>query len=306
VIHSLEPERRTLHGSFSRDREPVLEIDPGDTVRCRTLDSGWGLEPHARDRFPSRREFEGRVSPHDDGHALVGPVAIRGARPGMTLEVAIGEIVPGDWGACLAGGWPTEWNERLGVLDEGIVHVYVLDRQTMTARNEDGYTVPMRPFLGVLGMPPDAPGVHPTIPPRRCGGNHDCKELVAGSTLYLPIEVEGALFSAGDGHATQGDGEVSGTAIECPIDCAELTFGLRDDLPLTTPIARTPVGWLTLGLDESLDRAAMIALEAMLELLGRLRGLSRLDALAVASLSVDLRITQVVNQVCGVHALLRD
>jgi acetamidase/formamidase len=304
TLHTLEPDRRTLHGSFSRDRPPVLTVDPGDTVRFRTLDSGWGLESHAPGSL-ERRAFEGRVSPDDDGHALVGPVAVRGARPGMTLEVQIGEIVPGEYGACLAGGWPSAWNEELGVTSHGVIHVYALDREAGVARSAEAGELPLSPFMGVMGMPPDLPGVHSTIPPRACGGNLDCKELVAGSTLYLPVEVEGGLFSVGDGHAAQGDGEVSGTAIECPIDRVDLTFRLRDDMPLAAPVADTPIGWLTFGLDADLDRAAVAALEAMVRLISARRGVSRLDALAIASLSVDLRITQMVNEVRGVHAVLR-
>jgi acetamidase/formamidase len=175
----------------------------------------------------------------------------------------------------------------------------------MTGQSSLGRTVKLRPFLGVMGMPPDEPGIHSTIPPRATGGNLDCRELVSGSTLYLPIAVPGGLFSTGDGHAAQGDGEVSGTAIECPMESAELTFRLRDDLPLMTPIARTPTGWVTLGVHGDLDTAALIALNAMLDLLGRELGLSRRDALAVASIEVDLRVTQMVNEVQGVHARWR-
>src|SRR4051794_10835466 len=152
----------------------------------------------------------------------------------------------------------------------------------MTGRNQYGHTIALRPFLGVMGMPPAAPGRHSTIPPRTCGGNLDCRELVTGSTLYLPIAVDGGLFSAGDGHAAQGDGEVAGTAIECPIERAELTFHVRDDLTIPTPIARIPGGWVTLGLHEDVYEAALIALEAMLALLQREHNLSRRDALAVA------------------------
>ena len=158
--------------------------------------------------------------------------------------------------------------------------------------------------MGVMGMPPDEPGEHSTIPPRACGGNLDCRELVTVSTLYLPIAVDEALFSCGDGHAAQGDGEVSGTAIECPMQRVELAFGLSE-LELTTPIAHTPAGWITLGLGDTLDDAAYRALDAMLQLLGRRHGLSRRDALACASIHVDLRVTQMVNRVVGVHALLR-
>jgi acetamidase/formamidase len=114
TTHTLEPERRTLHGHFSRDLAPVLTIDPRDTVVFRTLDVGWGLAPFTPEPG-ERRTFPGRVSPQDDGHALVGPVAIRGARPGMTLEVRIGAVTPGTFGACFAGGRSTPVNDRLGV-----------------------------------------------------------------------------------------------------------------------------------------------------------------------------------------------
>jgi acetamidase/formamidase len=155
-------------------------------------------------------------------------------------------------------------------------------------------------------MPPPEPGTHPTGPPRVWGGNLDCKELVAGTTLFLPIPVDEALFSAGDGHALQGDGEVSSTAIECPLERAELGLMLREDFELTTPVARTRDSWIALGLGESLDEAAGNAIDAMLVLMGRELGVERRDALALASVVVDLRITQVVNGVLGVHAVLRD
>jgi acetamidase/formamidase len=172
------------------------------------------------------------------------------------------------------------------------------------ARDEAGRELDLRPFLGVLGMPPPDPGAHSTAPPRIWGGNIDCKELVPGTRLYLPIPVDGALFSAGDCHARQGDGEVSQLAIECPLERAELTLRVRDDFELATPIAWTPDAWLTFGFDEDLDEAAAIAVDAMLELMGREHALERADALALASLVVDLRVTQMVNGVRGVHAVL--
>ncbi|MBA2643706.1 MAG: acetamidase/formamidase family protein, partial [Actinobacteria bacterium] len=128
--------------------------------------------------------------------------------------------------------------------------------------------------------------------------------LVEGTRLYLPISVDGALFSAGDCHARQGDGEVSQVAIECPLERAELTLTVRDDLELSTPIAWTPEAWLTFGFDEDLDEAAAIAIDEMLELMGRHHGVGRAEALALASLVVDLRITQMVNGVRGIHAVL--
>ena len=162
----------------------------------------------------------------------------------------------------------------------------------------------IRPFLGVMGMPTDEPGLLSTTPPRVTGGNIDCKELVEGSSIFLPVAVPGGLFSTGDGHAAQGDGEVSGIAIECPMERADLTFTLHPDLPLTTPRAHTPAGWLTLGFDPSVDRAMFLALDAMIDWMAEKYALTRPDALALASVAVDLRITQIVNEVCGVHALL--
>ena len=163
----------------------------------------------------------------------------------------------------------------------------------------------LRPFLGVLGMPPPEPGVHPTPPPRRWGGNIDCAELVAGTTLFLPMSVDGARFSAGDGHARQGDGEVSQLAIECPLERVRLTLDVRDDFLLDWPVALTPDAWLAFGFDEDLDEAAAIAIDGMLQVMGRELGLERRDALALASVVVDVRVTQLVNGARGVHAVLR-
>ncbi|HEY7033201.1 MAG TPA: acetamidase/formamidase family protein [Thermomicrobiales bacterium] len=303
--HTVEPTRANLHGHFSPDLPPILTIDPGDTVRFRTLEAGWGLEPHPADGSPPAR-VEPRDPDLDGGHALCGPIAIRGAKPGMTLVVGIGELRPGSFGWTGAGGWDTPVNTRLGLgAGAGTFALrWELDRERMTGRDQFGHEVALAPFFGVIGMPPATPGRHPTSPPRPTGGNIDCKELVGGSTLYLPIAVPGGLVSVGDGHGRQADGESSSMAIECPMDLAELTFDLRDDLPLTTPRAETPVGWLTFGFDESLDEAMLIALEAMLDLMAERHGLPRAEALALASLLVDLRITQVVNGVRGVHAVL--
>lgn len=156
-----------------------------------------------------------------------------------------------------------------------------------------------------MGMPPPEPGQHSTIPPRPHGGNLDCRELVAGSTLYLPIPVDGCLVSVGDGHAAQGDGEVGGTAIECRMERVDITFSVHDDVPISLPFAETPAGLLTIGLGSTVDEATFGALDAMFELLGRRHGLSRPDAIALSSVAVDVRVTQIVNETVGVHALLR-
>jgi acetamidase/formamidase len=280
TLHDLPLEQRTLHGYFSPDLEPVLEIEPGDSVRISVPNAGWDL---------SREEqFVARSPELDTGHALAGPIAVRGASPGQTLTVRVDEVEAGDWGVTLSGGdHAVHW-----ALAEGVGRAL-------------GRELDLAPFLGVMGMPPPEPGVHSTIPPRRWGGNIDCKELVTGTTLYLPIPVEGALFSAGDGHAAQGDGEVSGTAIETPAR-AQLTLDLRDDLALEWPIARIDGAWLTFGFDDDLGRAAGIAVDGMLALMARELGVTGGDARVMASVGVDLHITQVVNEALGVHAELRD
>ena len=269
-----------LRGHFSRELEPVVTVDPGDSIRISVPNAGWAV---------GRDEHVARPNPKlDTGHALAGPVEVRGVRAGQTLVVQIDDVIPGAWGVTFSEPpHRIDWELADGV------------------GRGAGREVRLAPFLGVLGMPPDEPGAHSTIPPRRCGGNIDCKELVAGTTLFLPIPVDGALFSAGDGHAAQGDGEVSGTAIEMPAE-ATLTLDVRDDLPLEWPAARIEGAWLSFGFDAHLGLAARIAVDGMLDLMVRELGIPREDALGLASVVVDLRVTQVVNETLGVHAVLRD
>jgi acetamidase/formamidase len=281
MIHELPLAEATLHGYFSSVLPPVLTVDAGDAVRFQSLNAGWNWD--------FETEFGERDKELHDGHALNGPVEVRGARAGQTLAVRIDEVTPRPWGVTFAHG------DRFAWTIDG-------DRAT----DEHGKTVALAPFLGVIGMPPPEAGIHPTGPPRKWGGNIDCKLLVAGTTLYLPIPVEGALLSAGDGHAAQGDGEVSGTAIECPLESAQLTLELRDDLDLRSPIARTADAWVAFGFDEDLDLAAEQCMATMLDLMERELGLARNHALALSSVVVDLHVTQIVNGVKGVHAILRD
>jgi acetamidase/formamidase len=282
VIHELPLERRTLHGHFSRDLPAILTVDPGDSVAFACPNAGWRLDADT--------VFEPRDEELDAGHALVGPVEVRGARAGGTLVVRVDEVRPGAFGETFGHDMRVEW---------------ALDPDRGVGTGSTGATVKLAPFLGVIGMPPDEGGIHSTGPPRTCGGNVDCKELVAGSTLYLPISVDGAHISAGDGHAAQGDGEVSGTAIECYVERAQLTFGLAD-IELRSPVARVGDAWLAFGFDADLDLAADAALATMLDLMERELGVDRSYALALASVAVDLRVTQVVNGVKGIHAVLRD
>ena len=260
AIFELNPTRENLHGHFSRDLTPILTIDSGDTVVFRTLEAGWGLAPNRKSWWlDDNPHIEPRDPVLDAGHCLVGPVFVRGAEPGKTLVVHIEEIVPGDWGWTAAGGWPHEVNDFFGITKPyGTLLQWDIDPANLTATNQHGHTVALRPFMGVVGMPINKAGVLPTSPPYPTGGNLDCKALVAGTTLYLPIEVEGGLFSTGDGHARQGDGEVSVMAIECPMERVRLRFEVLDK-KIPTPRAETNEGLLTFGLHEDLNRATLLS-----------------------------------------------
>ena len=333
VIHEIPLERRTLHGHFSRHLQPILTIDSGDSVAFACPNAGWRLD--------SGETFEPRDEELDAGHALVGPIDVRGATKGKTLVVHIDVVRPGTFGETFGHRQRVAWmlerdcelhnghalngpievrGARAGqtlaiTIDEvrpGPWGVTFGDGQSFHWRlegerwtDEGGASVRLDPFLGVIGMPPDEPGIHSTGPPRTYGGNIDCKELVGGSTLYLPISVDGAHLSAGDGHGAQGDGEVSGTAIECFVERAQLTVEVSE-AELRSPIARTPNAWIAFGFHEDLDLAAENAMATLLDLMERELALDRSYALALASVAVDLRVTQIVNGVKGIHAVLAD
>lgn len=304
MIHKIEAKNENLHASFSKDYEPILTINSGESVQFNSIDIGWGFTP----KEGKRVRYQSREKEEEWGHPVIGPIAINGAKPGMTLEVKINDIVPSWYGWNCAGGSRNWHNLALGLSEENeIVFDWELSNELSTGSchyKNLHFTVPLNPFMGVMSTAPSEPGIHSTIPPRYCGGNIDCKELVKGSTLFLPIAVEGGLFSVGDGHAAQGDGEVSGQAIECPMDLVDLTFILREEKSLKMPMANTPAGWITFGFHEDLNKATIMALEGMLEFMQESYGLRKVEATALASVAVDLRITQIVNKVKGVHAIL--
>lgn len=306
-IHTLKPERSTLHGPFDRSLPPVLTVESGDIVHASTLDAGWSVGPKKEPGGP-RVKFPEFDAEKDRGHSLLGPVEVRGAEPGDTLEIKLNEIVPGPYGWTSGGGFPSYQNEKMGIADPPQKELdFKIDCEKMTASSQFGdfrYEIPIRPFLGLIGMPPNEPGKHSTTPPRYCGGNIDCKELVAGSTLYLPVAVEGALLSFGDGHAVQGDGEVAGPALECPMAHVSMTLTVRKDMKLSMPRAKTPAGWVTFGFNEDLNEAMWTALGQMVDFMTELYEIPRKEAYALASLTVDLHISQIVNTVKGVHAIL--
>lgn len=298
--HSLDPVRGNVLDAFSRGHDPVLTIDPGDTVVVGSLDASGYLEPQT---VPG--EQRPTMFPERRGHCLTGPIAVRGAEPGTHLSVHVRSLRPGSWGWTVAGAADTALNRALGV-PAGQPSWLLWELADGTATNQLGFSRPTAPFLGVVGVAPAEPGEHSTIPPRaKAGGNIDCRSLVAGSTLHLPVQVPGALLSVGDGHAAQGDGEVCGTAIECPMT-SELVVDLAPSRPVPGIHAETPEGRITFGFDADLNVATAEALSAMLTWMQWLHDLDRTAALALASVAVDLRVTQVANGTWGVHALLPD
>jgi acetamidase/formamidase len=292
-------------GHWDGSLPPVLTIRSGDTVTIDTLSGEPEDLPDAISGFtivPGHREVldAGYVGPGP--HFLTGPIAIEGAEPGDVLEVRIHEIeLRQDWG----------WNLQVplrGTLPEDFpelrrLHV-PLDRKNNLARMPWGQDLALEPFFGNFGVaPPLHWGRLSSKEPRVFGGNMDNKELGAGTTTYFPVFVDGALFSAGDGHALQGDGEVCLTAIETALT-GTFEFIVRTDMKLALPRAETPDAWITMGFDEDLDDAVKQALRDMIKLIGELSGLSPQDAYTLCSIAADLRVTQTVDGNKGIHCVL--
>ncbi len=297
AVHRLD--NSVAHFAWDNQLAPRLTVDSGDTVVLETIGgSGNYYTPHSTSEDVARK-------PPFKGHALTGPVSVRGARPGDALRVDVVEVRTWDWGH-------TAVSAGKGLLPEEIPGPYLQlwDLSNgKTARLRPGIEVPLAPFLGVIGLALAEPGEHSTNPPRRVGGNLDVKQLVAGSTLWLPVEVEGALLSVGDAHAAQGDGEVCINAIETGAT-ATLRLTVVPDHPLPSPRFRTPgplvpetnTGpWTaTTGIGPDLMEATRDAVRAMIGYLGQEHGLSREEAYVLCSVGVDLKISEVVDAPNGV------
>ena len=294
----------TIHwGFFSGSLPPVLTVDAGDTIVVSTLSGGPEHMPAQGFEVPAALSaIHAAHRPKLPGHICTGPIGIRGARPGQVLEVRIKAIeLLHNWGwmfsAPQMGALPNDFE------DFHLMHME-LDPARMTGRMPWGLELKLKPFFGVMGVaPPRSWGELSTVPPRRNGGNIDNKELVAGTTLYLPVHTDDALFSVGDGHALQGDGEVCTTAIETGL-VGTFELHLRDDFALVWPMAETPTHLMTMAFDPSLELCVEIALRSMLDLIVARTRLSRQQAYALCSLVADVRVTQVVNGNKGIHVVL--
>ncbi len=293
-------------GYYSGQSKPVLTVHSGDTVRMQTL-STCGSPQQMQERGVAAADIPPYTQPIYDevkdrgpgGHILTGPVSIAEAEPGDVLEVHIEKVDIDANFACNAFG-----------LNRGFLpmeypysrwKIVPLDRQHMMARFAPGIDIPLRPFFGSMGVAP-AGGKIDSAPPFSHAGNMDNKELVAGTTLYIPVAVKGALFEAGDGHAAQGNGEVDITALETYLT-GTFRFVVRKDRHLVWPRAETPDYYITMGFSPDLKQATEHALRDMIEFLQTEKHLSRDDAYMLASVAVDLDITQLVDGNVGVHAL---
>jgi len=307
TIHRLDAAPDTVHwGYFDAALKPLITVAPGDEVVISTVSASPGQMPKADAGFTvpdALPAIHKSVTPKLGGpHILTGPVAVRGAKAGQVLEVRIKTIeLHYDWGynliRPLAGALPDDFETPR------VIHI-PLDKTRMVGTLPWGLELPLKPFFGIMAVaPPPAWGAVSSPPPRRNGGNMDNKELVAGTTLFLPIHVDGALFSAGDGHGVQGDGEVCVTAIETGL-IGTFEFHVRGDMTLEWPMAETPTHVITMAFDPDLDDAVVIALRDMIKLICARTGISREDAYTLCSLAADLRVTQVVNGAKGIHVML--
>jgi acetamidase/formamidase len=302
--HHVKAGVETAHwGWFEAALPSALAVKSGETVRMDTVSGGPEVLPPEGFHVPDAlRDIHARAERMLPGHILTGPVAVEGAEPGDVLQVDILDIrVTQDWGfnfiRPLSGTLPDDFPEpRLTNIP--------LDPDRGVARLPWGLELPLAPFFGVMGVaPPPVWRRISSIQPRAHGGNIDLKELVAGTTLYLPVWTEGALFSCGDGHGAQGDGEVNVTAIETALS-GDFRLTVRKDLSFCHPRAETPTHWITMGFDPDLDQCAVRALRDMIHLMGEHAGLGREDAYTLCSLAADLRITQTVNGNKGVHCMI--
>lgn len=313
-----------VFGNFPIQKAPILTVPSGAVVRIDGGGgAGWRAENMTPDAwlkahgipldatFPAIRESieawdkATRYAGIQSGHFLVGPINVEGAEPGDTLEVRILDVTPRiPYGTTGVG--PGRSLRGNGEGPRKPAHVTHLDLKRNVGRFLPEVEVPLAPFMGVMGVqPPKEDGDnHSSSPPGRFGGNLDCRELVAGSTLYLPVWQPGARFFTGDAHAAQGDGEITGTAIETA-NTATLQFILHKRTGLAMPRAETPTHFIAFGLDPDLENAMQQAVDETVAYVNQIAGWQGSDrALPLASMGIDFHVTQIVDQTKGIHSMI--
>ncbi|MBI2717887.1 MAG: acetamidase/formamidase family protein [Rhizobiales bacterium] len=295
-MHHHTIHKHQCHFGWNNANPPVVRIAPGETVEFHPVDSSGGqLTATSSVADIAKLDFA-KVNP------VAGPVYVDGAEPGDAIKVTLLGFTPSGWG----------WTANIpgfGLLAEQFkdpaLHIWKYDPGTLApAMYGPGGRVPLKPFCGTIGLAPAEAGLHSIVPPRRMGGNMDIRDMAAGTELYLPVEVAGGLFSVGDTHASQGDGEVCGTAIESPCSLAakfELVKGARLAFPRFTtpgPVSRHLDGKgyeATTGIGPDLMEAAKAAVSGMIDLLSKRHNLAAVDAYMLCSVCGDLRISEIVD-----------
>ena len=305
-VHELPATPSTVAwGYYWSEAEPVLRVNSGDVVSVVTMitNSPERLEragvPADQVQQSLRDIYEQVTDRGPGGHILTGPIWVEGAEPGDTLEVRVLEV-----GIAL----PYGYNGCSGFLRDNCgeprTRIIELDRERMIGHFADGIEIPLRPFFGSMGVaPPPEVGRVSSNPPSTHAGNLDNKELVAGTSLFIPVHVPGALFQVGDGHAAQGDGEVNQTAIETSLT-GRLQLIVHKGMTLAWPRAETPTHYIAMGIDEDLTVATQVAVQEAVNFLVQEKGLDQGAAYALASIAVDLGITELVDGNVGVHAMI--
>lgn len=305
-IHTLiaTPQQNTHIDVFDASIPPVLSVESGDVVNFNTIMLRGGQLNCSLSTAEFLDMLKNQQTQNHPPVTLTGPIYVKGAQPGDVLEVRIQKLIPIDCGVNFI--YPGDMN-RGGLPEdfpEGQIKALKFDLEKMETAFAPGLIIPLRPFLGRMGVAPLPGETKPGNSPDYFGANLDNKELVAGTTLYLPVLAEGALFSAGDAHAAQGDGEGCVSAIETAMAEAVLQFVVRNDMKLERPLAETPSHWITMGFDRDLDEAARIALRDAVHFIAGSTGLPLTQAYSLSSISVDLRVTQIVNPNKGIHAMI--
>lgn len=303
--HKFVPSPSTVHwGYFDGSLTSIGEIDSGDTLIIETVSGGPSDLPDDNNLevSPVHHDIHSKCQRDGGGHILTGPISIKNAKPSDVLEVKIKDIeLNFNWGY-------NRIRPLSGTLPEDFPHYQLttipIDTEKMTATLPWGTELQLDPFFGVMGTaPPREWGRQPSTVPRAFGGNLDIKLLTKGATIFLPVFVEGGLFSVGDGHGCQGDGEANGTAIETGLRGTFEIF-IHRDMNLSMPRVETATHFISIGIDPSLDNAAKQALREMIRFICDNSNLSKEEAYTLCSLAADMRVSQTVNIHKGIHLMI--
>ena len=310
-VHTVESTKETVQlGVFDETLPPILTVESGDTIVYPNTWSHFLNEMQPGVSVDTLAQLR-KDNPGKGPHSIIGPVAVKDAQPGDVLEIRYRKFQPFPWGAVFHN--PTALGTGLLPDDfaQGQIKYLDLDLKAKRGKFAQDISVPLKPFQGTLGLaPPDGyfpplkPGVTSSVPPGPHGGNLDLSELSEGSVLYLPVWKSGALIYTGDSHAVQGDGEICLTALETRMQEMRIQVVLHKQKDFKWPVAETDTHWIVLGLDKDLNKAMALAAQNAISFLASRAKLTPADAYALCSIATSFRVTQVVDIVRGVHAMI--